>query len=627
MKKTFSLLMLFTVTMSFAQTDLYVTSNATTYIYVDGTAFAASGTNVPLYVTNNINLAGSNSFLYLRNDAQLLQGNASSGNSGVGRLSVFQTSTANTYTYNYWSSPVGFVSNSDNSAPLNNAINNSFRSNANIYYETDPLTASSSIATYTGGYDGSATPLTSLVIADYWIWTYDPGTAYSEWDQVLSTNFVAPGYGFTMKGNPSSNQKYDFRGKPNNGTITASLLPGEQTLVGNPYPSALDAQAFIHDAQNSGLADVTPGSPPAIGITGDLYYWEQAPGATSHVLRNYVGGYATYTISDVGSGSVESFVNATFQTYNDDGSVNNPNAGMGTKVAKRYIPIGQGFMVEGKTGATTVYFKNSHRTFYKQSGVDSYFFRNNAANNENEPEETQYNEYGYNIVPSDFKRFRINVDFDNEATYTRQLLMNFHNSATDGFDYGLEGKSPEGPDSDAYWVLNNVPYNIQAFSFDESLTIPLVVKVTQQQPIRFRIFDIQNFEDSQPIYIHDMETNLYVDLRSQNYDINLPIGNYTNRFEITFTEETLSAPEVTEADFKIFQDNPQAQLTILNPKGLDIKTVKMFDTAGKQIFDAHNLSTEAEYHFTTKTLSEGIYVASITLADNQVISKKVIVKN
>src|SRR5690606_9592152 len=129
--------------------------------------------------------------------------------------------------------------------------------------------------------------------------------------------------------------------------------------------------------------------------------------------------------------------------------------------------------------------------------------------------------------------------------------------------------SPEGPDSDAYWPFENDAYVIQAFSFDQSLKIPLEVFTSEQQPISFSIFDIQNFDDSQPIYLHDMEADRYIDLRTQNYDINLPIGKFTDRFEITFVDQSaLSTPDVTEADFKIFQNNAKAQLTILNPNGL-----------------------------------------------------------
>jgi hypothetical protein len=37
-----------------------------------------------------------------------------------------------------------------------------------------------------------------------------------------------------------SAQRYDFRGKPNDGTIDIPVLLDELTLTGNPYPSALN---------------------------------------------------------------------------------------------------------------------------------------------------------------------------------------------------------------------------------------------------------------------------------------------------------------------------------------------------------------------------------------------------
>ncbi|NJM79583.1 MAG: hypothetical protein HC854_08195, partial [Flavobacterium sp.] len=83
-----------------------------------------------------------------------------------------------------------------------------------------------------------------------------------------NTGVVEPGLGFTMKGvsgsditiahpisgslgdgvanNPSNNQRYDFRGKPNDGdisvTVGATAGPNypNQTLAGNPYPSAIN---------------------------------------------------------------------------------------------------------------------------------------------------------------------------------------------------------------------------------------------------------------------------------------------------------------------------------------------------------------------------------------------------
>src|SRR5690606_23620065 len=104
MKHILTLILLITYSISFAQTDLYISDNANVYMYVDGTAFTG-GTNARLYVTNRIQLVEEGN-IYLRNEAPLLQG-CTGNNSGTGRLSVFQTGNSNTYMYNYWGSPVG----------------------------------------------------------------------------------------------------------------------------------------------------------------------------------------------------------------------------------------------------------------------------------------------------------------------------------------------------------------------------------------------------------------------------------------------------------------------------------------------------------------------------------------
>ncbi len=606
MKKLYTIItILFAINLSFTQTDLYVSTNS--YVFVDGDGFASGTTVAPLYVTNGIQLAANNSYIYLRDEAQLLQGN-NVGNSGIGKLSAYQNGTVHNWAYNYWCSPVG---NTDTS---NNA-NRAFRANNNIYDVTSaPIT--SALATYTTGYDGTSAPLT---ISSRWLYTYNAGGSYPEWDPIAETGAAASGYGFIMKGTSGSgnNQLYDFRGKPNNGTMTTGVLApisgiAQWTLVGNPYPSALDARDYIWNATNQA------------NITGTLYFWEQDLSVNSHYVADYVGGYASYTINS--AGTMETFVPATFDTYNSDGTLNTSGSSSTSgKAVKRYIPIGQGFMIEGVVNGNAI-VTNSMREFYKQSGTNSEFFRSEDSNsNESQSDlnEIQYSEDGLAIIGEDFKRFRINVDFN--ELYTRQMVQTFHQSATEGFDYGLESKTPEPLTNDAYWVLDNVPYVAQAFTFDEALKIPLIVNVTETQPIRFRIFDIQNFDTSQPIYLHDIDADLYVDLRQQNYDINLEIGNYTNRFEITFNNETLSVTEIEDEDFKVFQNNSLQQLTILNPNGLDIKNISLIDVSGKQIFSNPINGNNSEYNYSTTSLSVGVYITSITLKDAKQISKKVII--
>lgn len=578
------------------------------YIYA---TTSSSVSDLYLFVEDDVNIANTNSFIYLRSDAQLLQGTGTSGNSGVGQLSAYQNGTTHNYAYNYWCSPVGNTDSNDNN-------NRSFRPNNNIYDVTlAPIT--SSLATYTSGYDGTSSP---LVISNRWIYTYNPGSSYSDWDFASSSGTVSPGYGFTMKGTSgsSNNQLYDFRGKPNNGTLTMNVLDKEWTLVGNPYPSALDALEFIHDTQNQ------------TAINGSLYYWEQDLTINSHNLADYVGGYAAYTISS--DGLTETFTPATFDTYNNDGSLNTTGSSSTSgKAARRYIPIGQGFMVEGTTTGT-VRTTNAQRVYYKQSGTQSEFFgavdfTEETNNNQTQSIETtsygiQYDENGLQILPSDYKRFRLNIDFDD--TYTRQILQNFHNTATNGFDYGLEIKSPEGVNSDAHWIQHGDPYVAQAFSFSENLKLPLVVNVNTQQLIRFRIFDIQNFDDNQTIYLHDKETETYVDLNVQNYEVNLEEGNYSNRFEVTFQSESLGVFESELELFTVFQNNSKSQLTINNPNNLDINEVLLFDVSGKQIFKHQNLAPKNKHEFSTQNLSDGVYLVTIR-TNNKTIIKKVIISN
>lgn len=599
--------------LGFAQADLHVGTNS--YIYVDGTAFASGPTVAPLFVTDDVDL-DTDGFIYLRNQAQLIQGN-SVGNSGTGQLSVYQTGTSNTYMYNYWGSPVG----------LNSGVagNTNFRPNNALYGETAaPITSLPATYVSAPNYDGVAgSPGTPPVIADFWFYSFvgtsAPPNEYQDWAAVGSAGTLAPGLGFTMKGNPSGAQQYDFRGRPNNGLITAPINSNRETLVGNPYPSAIDARAFIHgNANNASIINAAT-----------LSFWEQDPtGSTSHVLTNYNGGYATYTINASGP-VVDLYTPATFDTYNADGTFNSTGSGSTGKNIYRYIPVGQGFTVESDGTAGSIQFTNAMRVFQKEGAGFSEFYRlaNSEESNSNDEanyEEANYDENGLSIMPEGYKRFRLNLDFN--ETYTRQLAQTFHHTATPGEDYGLETKSPASLESDAYWPQGEKAFNGQAFAFDLELRIPMVINIDNAQLLRFRIFDVQNF-DEQEIYIHDIETGEYINLRENNYEINLAEGSYTNRFEITFQQESLSVAEISTSDFDVFQNIKYEELTVLNPNGWDVKSVELFDVSGKRVLNATNLGNQSDYRFSTKSLSEGVYIATIGVDGKQDLSKKVIIKN
>ncbi|PTX61624.1 putative secreted protein (Por secretion system target) [Kordia periserrulae] len=564
-----------------------------------------------LFVGDDVNLQSTDAKIYLRDNSQLIQGDGTTGNAGTGQLSVYQSGTTHEYAYNYWCSPVG-----NNSAALGNE---NFR--INLIDDATGLTTSSD-ALFTS-YNGSSSPLT---IASYWIYTFENATEYSEWFYRGNTGTIAPGLGFTMKGTSGSgnNQLYDFRGKPNNGTISNSVTAEEWTLVGNPYPSAMDALDYIHDTDN------------AAAITGTLYYWEQDLSVLSHFVADYVGGYATYTIN--AAGTLETFIPATFDTYNSDGSLNTVGSNSTSgKRARRYIPIGQGFMVEGSSSTTgIVQTKNSHREYYKQTGADSEFFRmsnqddvgfieNDSATEDNATTTNSVlNPYG--VVPEAYKRFRLNVDFND--VYTRQLVQTFHGTeATTGFDYGLESKSPSTIAKDAYWLIENEPYVAQALPFASNMTIPLHIQLDDDSVLRIRIFDIQNFDANQSIYLLDNEANTYTDLKVLPFEITLPQGEYHDRFQIVFNQATLlSTDDLILTDVQITQDNLNHKIYIHNPERYNLKEIALYDILGKKIklqqfSDAKNL-----YELDTNTLTDGVYIIHILASDYRKVSKKIIIK-
>ncbi|WP_303315502.1 T9SS type A sorting domain-containing protein [Flavivirga abyssicola] len=552
-----------------------------------------------VFVEDDINLNEADSSIYLRDEAQVIQGSGTTGNSGVGELSVYQDGNVGAHEYNYWCSPVG----SKTSNNTNNPFGVTFLNDVTGLITSTPATVGR-----LPGYNGTCSP---LAIESYWIWKFIASDEYSEWIHVGGSTDLNPGEGFTMKGTAGSGdaQQYDFRGKPNNGTIGVSVLNGQFTLVGNPYPSAMDALAYIHDAENAAV------------ITGTLFFWEQDLSVNSHNLRDYEGGYATYTIN--ATGTIETYTPATFSTYNLNGTINGAaGGGPSGKEPQRYIPIGQGFMVEG-TATGTVKAKNSHRIFIKETHADSEFFKSS-----NTKKKASKNTKGFFKVPSDYKRFRLNIDFNN--SYTRQLVETFHNSTTFGFDYGMESNIHQDDilTLDAHWLVDGKPYLAEALPFDVSLKIPLAIKLNKESQIRIRIADIQNFESDQPIYLHDIENNTFVNLKVQDFNINLEANNYKDRFEIVFDKNTLNTPETDLNTLKVFQNNSISELKISNPNSLNVKEFSLFDVAGKEVENKrlHDNSKKA-YTYSTKLLSDGIYILQVNLDDNQVFKKKIIIAN
>ena len=587
----FILSVLFTLNSVFAQ--IYVKDNS--FIFNNGTVVYAKG---------NLELNGANSNFYLRNGGQFLQGTTStSTNQGIGKLSVFQEGTVNNFAYNYWCSPVG------------NASAVSGNEDFGITMFTIPTTntlstaATISSATYNGSSSSGA-----LTIASYWIFKFLSQYTYSGWVQSGAATNIAAGQGFTMKGtsgsdatnvgettvnNPGSAQRYDFRGKPNDGNITVNVATDNYTLTGNPYPSALHVNAFLLDGSNT-------------ACNGIAYFWEQKKTVNSHVLLSYQGGYGTYSPVSLVSNGI--YVPATFDTYNIDGTLNVSGASSGLVIERKYAPIGQGFMVKGLANGT-ITLKNSHRDF-KKEGNFSQFERNSNS---------QHSDTVSPIGVETISQIRLNTIVNNQ--YTKQMALAFIPESTDGVDRGIDAISPVADDlpNDVYFFLDNNKYIIQGVNFDINKRIPVGIKSTDNSSFEFNVSTIVNFDPSQDIFIYDSQEGTYHDIKNDTYIVILPTGTYNNRFEITFKNDALSASNPIKENVVVFQNNTNQLLTVSNPNLLELKSVTLFDLSGKKIFSHLNLGTNSSYAFTTAALSDGVYLAKIQCSGGKNKVQKIIV--
>ncbi|UGS23103.1 T9SS type A sorting domain-containing protein [Flavobacterium channae] len=594
-----------------AFSQMYVSPNS--YVFVNDQF---------MYVRQDVNLQNNGNF-FLRNNSQLLQGSTGAGaNTGAGKLSVFQEGTVNNFQYNYWCSPVGNAS----AAVGNEAFGITMLNRPTGLTTSDPATILA-----TNNYNGTANP---LAIAPYWIWKFITSNAYAQWAYVGAATAINAGEGFTMKGtsgtdatiadatenvqnNTGSRQRYDFRGKPNDGTISVPVSNGNFTLVGNPYPSAIDLDAYLLHPANAAV------------INGQAYFWEQVT-VNTHILNQYQGGYGIY---NPGTGI---YTPAAFWTYDGAGNQGVP-AGVGTVFQRKFSPVGQGFMVMG-TAAGSVTMQNAFRVFVKEGVATQSQFARTGEVSSTDVYDTSSEFFPEipNVAGTDYTQIRkgtapyirIHAMYNNGGV--RPTTIAFLDTATDGFDYGADGRSPSGEAAEFYYVLTDMPheYVATAVQFDIDKRIPVGFRCTADTNFKVQVKDVVNFDNNQEVYIHDKQSDIYYDIKNGVFDMTMPAGDNRTRFEVTFKNSTLSTPiEEIETMFVVAQNNDNEMLTLYNTQLKDISSLEVYDVTGKLILKKANLGTNPEYDFSTASYSTGVYVVKVATKDNLSVSKKVSVYN
>ncbi len=593
---------------------------------IDGTTDMSTGTGTgqSLTISHYLELDG---VINLDGESQLIQleGSIVDADSG-GYLTRDQQGTANAFNYNYWSSsvsPIGGntstrgvgLSATNANYTISEVLNDGTNASAyqNLLYNTAPSVG--------GGISPSGFART---ISTYWLYTfYGAANNYNAWEKIDESSALLPGEGFTMKGTlegvaVSDMQNYIFEGLPNNGDITLPLNKISGTgdvdrLIGNPYPSAIDATQFILD--NMSIADGGNNTNGTV-FNGALYFWDHFGQENSHSLSDYVGGYATRNLT---GGAV---------AISNDSRIND-NFNLGTKAPGQYIAVNQGFFVSTALDSFNnnngtpiltidggdIVFKNSQRVFATENTSTSLFFKSSNTKKNNSSAKTDVND-----TPT------IKLIYNSPLGYHRQIVVGQKEKASNGFDLGYDAFMADVNEEDMYWTFDNNPFVIQGvnnFEASQELALGLIVK--KSGLVSIKIDALENIDANKAIYISDNVTGEVSEINNKPFEIYLETGAYNNRFKLVFqkSDELLQVKNIESRDnILVYFDSKDSRLNIVNKNNMYLSHVKLYNILGQSILD---FDIDSTYNTVIPlSVKTGAYIIKLE-TESGIVSKKIVI--
>ncbi|WP_196888110.1 T9SS type A sorting domain-containing protein [Aureivirga sp. CE67] len=538
---------------------------------------------VVLYIEEGLILEGE---IRLIGDAQIIQKHDGtskvSGNGVLYRQRSLEHPTK--FTVQYLSSPVVDVVNN------NHDVKNILKTGGDysILNGYEGITATSTHPDYaytTSPYNADTSP----TLSDYWFWKFINGSTYNDWQFIRNAGInVNPGEGFSIKGT-GREELFVFVGKPNDGTYSTIISADNESLLGNPYPSAIDAYAFIR--ANTDITSNPDNNLSKKSINGTIYFWDHVS-ATSHELSDYEGGYATLNLL---GGVVATHINNSSENLT------------GGKVPKRYIPVGQGFFVKGSATGGNIVFNNSQRIFKTESSNESTLLRNS----ENET----------SLLKLSFGHFKENGNIG-----LRQIAVGFKEGLTFGEDLGYDSELIDEKSNDFYWKFNQsekkfVIAGVEEFYLD--IELPLTVKAEKNGVYQF-ILDEKNNIDAK-VFLKDVETGMSYELENEPFEYIIDEGVYEDRFSIIFKpKENLDIDDEVKSEIKMYYADSTNEIVIRSKEKID--HLKIYNTMGQLVFEKSNTMVQDEIRVKIPaTISSGVYILNV-FTNNKVENLKFRIK-
>jgi hypothetical protein len=420
-------------------------------------------------------------------------------------------------------------------------------------------------------------------------------TGIQNWQTELDgvTN-MQPGVGYAVRSPQSFSTTApsvfasNLQGIPNNGVITVPVSApnaGSVALIGNPYPSALDADAFIQ--QNSTV------------LGGALYFWTHNTPIANNIYN--ANDYAVYTLFG-GTGT------------------------SGSPTPTGQIASGQGFFVDLASGGN-ITFNNSQRI----AGSNNQFFRANTPKGKvvslGTATQTQTASTSSTTAVETNKN-RIWLNLTNDQGAYSQALLGYAAPATDGQDKLWDATYFDGFANviGFYSLLDGNRFTVQAKGIPQNATEDSFLLGYRSNISGAFSISLDNldglFEDMDAILLIDRLTGQNQNLKEGSYTFTTQKGVFDDRFIIQFANQTLSLEDsnlLTENEVKVYRSGAQLQIE----SNIDLlDQVSIFDLTGKRLFIKSSVDSNAL--ILPANLQSGVLLAKIKLQNGKTVTKKVV---
>lgn len=492
-----------------------------------------------------------NGNLVIENNGQFIQVDETDSNTGTYTGTTFQVNRiaqASNLDYVYWSSPL------ENFAVSN--LPNSHR------------------------YEWSATAI-------------NPNNTQGNW--LPASGIMSKGNGYIARASNGAatpiNLPVLFQGgKPNNGQFNYTIARGSTlgtddcwNLIGNPYPSALDADLFL--AYN-------------LAIEGSVRIWMHGTSPAVIPSPFYENFLYNYTEND-------------YIVYN--GTATSIPAVFDGKIAS-----GQGFFVrmleDGETdvlpptstttAATgTITFKNEFRRAIDSSILEnSQFYRNTTTI------VSEKSRIWLDLIASNNQTSRTVIGYVPGATLAKDRL----------YDALIEVNSFK-----LYSLIDTQKQTIQGrpVPFDATDEVPLgfYIETAGNYTIAIATVDGLFESTSQSIYIEDKLLHIIHDVRQAPYTFSSLAGEFNDRFVLRYTTSVLDNSTFENTSDLVIITNE----TITLHASENIKSVEVFDVLSKKIYEKDSIHSTEVALDKLKPATE-VLVVKTTFDNGKIITQKII---